>query len=311
MSEGITPSLDELVALRRAVMGRRPPRRGYHGLSGQAPSPMRGRGMEYSESREYTQGDDARHIDWRLTARTGRPHTKLFQAERERLTLIVADTAPSLFFGTRTRFKSVQAARAGAVAAWAAVRDGDRIGALRGSVREAPVVPASSSRGALRVLDAMVRWYARPPEDDAGLGVALDHADRLMRPGSRLVVLADPMSVIALPTLRWPTLVQHREVVVLLLSDPLERDPPRAALPFWAERGSNMKGNAGVESASAHRVELDLANAAQRERWQAAFATPMDEALAILARSGIRARGLSTDAPSEGWLDLFAGTRAA
>lgn len=311
MSEGITPSLDELVALRRTVLGRRPPRRGYHGLSGQAPSPMRGRGMEYAESREYTQGDDARHIDWRLTARTGRPHTKLFQAERERLTLIVADTAPSLYFGTRTRFKSVQAARAGAVAAWAAVRDGDRIGALRGSVREAPVVPASSSRGALRVLDAMVRWYARPPEHDAGLGVALDHADRLMRPGSRLVVLADPMSVIALPSLRWPTLVQHREVVVLLLSDPLERDPPRAALPFWAERGAGVQGSAIVESASAHRVELDLANAAQRERWQAAFATPMDEALAILARSGIRARGLSTDAPSEGWLDLFAGTRAA
>ncbi len=309
MSEGITPSLDELVALRRAVQGRRPPRRGHHGLSGQAPSPMRGRGMEYAESREYTQGDDARHIDWRLTARTGTPHTKLFQAERERLTLIVADTAPSLYFGTRMRFKSVQAARAGAVAAWAAVRDGDRIGALRGTVREAPVVPASGSRGALRVLDAMVRWYARPPQNDAGLAVALDHADRLMRPGSRLVVLADPMSVIAMPTLRWPTLVQHREVIVLLLSDPLERDPPCAALPFWAERDAGAQG--GSADASAHRVELDLANAAQRERWQAAFATPLDDAMTILARSGIRARGLSTDAPSEGWLDLFAGTRAA
>lgn len=309
MSEGITPSLDELVALRRSVQGRRPPRRGHHGLSGQAPSPMRGRGMEYAESREYTQGDDARHIDWRLTARTGKPHTKLFQAERERLTLIVADTAPSLYFGTRVRFKSVQAARAGAVAAWAAVRDGDRIGALRGTMREAPVVPASGSRGALRVLDAMVRWYARPPEHDAGLAVALDHADRLMRPGSRLVVLADPMSVIALPPLRWTTLVQHREVVVLLLSDPLEREPPRAKLPFWAERGAGVQGRSG--DGVAHRVELDLANNAQRERWQAAFARPLDEAMAILARSGIRARGLSTDAPSEGWLDLFAGTRAA
>ena len=178
MTEGITPSLDELVALRRAVLGRRPPRRGSHGMSGLAQSPMRGRGMEYAESREYANGDDARHIDWRLTARTGRPHTKLFQAERERLTLIVADTAPTLYFGTRTRFKSVQAARAGAIAAWTAVRDGDRIGALRGSVREAPIAPASGSRCALRVLDAMVRWYARPPEHDAGLAVALDHADR-------------------------------------------------------------------------------------------------------------------------------------
>ena len=307
MTEGITPSLDELVALRRAVLGRRPPRRGRYGLSGQAPSPMRGRGMEYAESREYANGDDARHIDWRLTARTGRPHTKLFQAERERLTLIVADTAPAMYFGTRTRFKSVQAARAGAVAAWAAVRDGDRIGALRGSVREPPIVPASGSRGALRVLDALVRWYAQPPEHDAGFAVALDHADRLLRPGSRLVVLADPLSVLALPASRWPMLVQHREVVVLLMTDPLERDPPRATLPFFVER---IAAAAGVASAT-RRIELDLAAAAQRQRWQSAFSAPLDEAMAILARSGIRARALSTDAPSESWLDLFAGTRAA
>jgi uncharacterized protein (DUF58 family) len=268
---------------------------------------MRGRGMEYAESREYANGDDARHIDWRLTARTGRPHTKLFQAERERLTLVVADTAPSLYFGTRTRFKSVQAARAGAIAAWAAVRDGDRIAALRGSVREAPIVPASGSRGALRVLDAMVRWYAQPPEHDAGLAVALDHADRLLRPGSRLVVLADPLSIVSLLPSRWPTLVQHREVIVLLLTDPLEREPPRAKLPFLLRRES-----AAAERAPAmQRVELDLANNAQRERWQATFSEPLQQALSMLARSGIRTRALSTDAPSESWLDLFAGTRAA
>jgi uncharacterized protein (DUF58 family) len=311
MTEGITPSLDELVALRRAVLGRRPPRRGRHGMSGQAQSPMRGRGMEYAESREYANGDDARHIDWRLTARTGRPHTKLFQAERERLTLIVADTAPALYFGTRVRFKSVQAARAGAIAAWAAVRDGDRIGALRGSTREPPIVPASGSRGALRALDAMVRWYARPPEHDAGFAVALDHADRLLRPGSRLVVLADPQSVVALPASRWPTLVLHREVVVLLMTDPLEREPPRATLPFFVEPVVERSGAANGSAPPTRRIELDLAAAAQRQRWQTAFSAPVDDALALLARSGIRACALSTDAPSESWLDLFAGTRAA
>ncbi|MBC7990878.1 MAG: DUF58 domain-containing protein, partial [Luteimonas sp.] len=133
MSDGLAPTLAELVALRAVAQGRRPPKRGRHGISGHALSPMRGRGMEYAESREYAIGDDARHIDWRLTARSGRAHTKLFQAERERLTLIVADTAPALYFGTRVRFKSVQAARAGAIAAWASVRDGDRIAALRGT----------------------------------------------------------------------------------------------------------------------------------------------------------------------------------
>src|SRR6476619_1116404 len=116
MADGVTPTLAELIALRASAQGRRTPLRGRHGVSGHALSPQRGRGMEYAESREYSIGDDARHIDWRLTARSGKPHTKLFQAERERLTLIVADTAPAIYFGTRTRFKSVQAARAGAVA---------------------------------------------------------------------------------------------------------------------------------------------------------------------------------------------------
>ena len=116
MTAGIVPTLAELVALRPLAGGRRNARLGRHGISGQSLSPLRGRGMEYAESREYVAGDDARHIDWRVTARTGRPHSKIYQAERERLTLIVADTAPSLYFGTRVRFKSVQAARAGAIA---------------------------------------------------------------------------------------------------------------------------------------------------------------------------------------------------
>lgn len=294
MSEGVVPSLTELVALRAAVSGRRSARLGRHGVSGQALSPLRGRGMEYAESREYSLGDDARHIDWRLTARTGRAHTKLFQAERERLTLIVADTAPSLYFGTRARFKSVQAARAGAVAAWAAARDGDRIAALRGSLREAPVTPASGPRGALRVLDAMVRWYSQPPAEDAGLGVALDHAARLLRPGSRLIVLADPASIAALPQRRWAVLAQHHEVIVLLLTDPIETQPPLSALPF---------------SRDGQRIELDLGVDAQRKRWHDSFVAPVEVALDKLPLRGVRVQALSTDAASESWLPLLGRAR--
>jgi uncharacterized protein (DUF58 family) len=112
---GVVPSIAELVALRAVATSPRHLRRVRNANAGLASSPMRGRGMEYAESREYTVGDDARHVDWRLTARTGRAHTKVFHAERERLTLLVADTNAALYFGTRERFKSVQAARAGAV----------------------------------------------------------------------------------------------------------------------------------------------------------------------------------------------------
>ena len=68
---GIAPTLPELIALRALALGRRGARRGRHGVQGHALSNLRGRGMEYAESREYAQGDDARHIDWRLTARSG------------------------------------------------------------------------------------------------------------------------------------------------------------------------------------------------------------------------------------------------
>ncbi|MFT4257296.1 MAG: DUF58 domain-containing protein [Pseudoxanthomonas sp.] len=295
MSDGVTPALAELIAL-RAVAQRRPSaRKGSQHFTGPASSMLRGRGMEYAESREYSHGDDARHIDWRLTARSGRTHTKLFQAERERLSLIVADTAPALYFGTRVRFKSVQAARAGAIAAWAAVRDGDRIAALRGTGIEAPLPPASGARGALRVLDALTRWYARPPTDDAGLAFALDHAARLLRPGSRLLVLADPRSIASLDENRWVRLAAHNEVVVLLLTDALERDPPRASLPF---------------SVNGRRVEPNLGNVAQRQKWRNEFVRPVQSALESLPCRGVRVFELSSEAPSEAWLPLLGGAQA-
>jgi len=291
VTDGIVPTLPELVGLRALVQGRRGARLGRHGAHGPAPSNVRGRGMEYAESREYAQGDDARHIDWRLTARSGRTHTKLFQAERERLTLVVADTAPALYFGTRVRFKSVQAARAGALAAWLAARDGDRIAALRGSSREAPVPPASGPRGALRVLDALVRWYAQPPGDDDGLPVALEHARRLLRPGSRLVLLADPSSIAAVPAERWPALAMHHELVVLLFVDPLEMSPPVRRLPFLGVQGD--------------RIELGLDSAPVRQRWRQSFDLPLESTQAMLQRQGARVMVLSTADPSDAWFSLL------
>src|ERR1044072_2100541 len=99
IGDRLKPTLAELVALRATAQRRPPARRGRHSVTGPAQSSARGRGMEYAESREYVAGDDVRHIDWRLTARSGRTHTKLFQAERERLTLVGAGTSPALYFG--------------------------------------------------------------------------------------------------------------------------------------------------------------------------------------------------------------------
>jgi uncharacterized protein (DUF58 family) len=292
---GVVPSIAELVALRAVATSPRHLRRVRNANAGLASSPMRGRGMEYAESREYTVGDDARHVDWRLTARTGRAHTKVFHAERERLTLLVADTNAALYFGTRVRFKSVQAARAGAVVAWHAVGEGDRVAVMRAAPREAPVPPAGGPRGALRVIDALSRWYTRQPEDDQGLAFALERAQRLLRPGARLVVLADPSSLEAVPLHRWSALARHHDVALVLLHDPLETQPPAVSLPIAISDG---------------RIDVALDDAAVRQRWLARFAAPVQRATESLPGRGVRVMALSTTEPSEACVALLDGRRA-
>lgn len=282
---GVRPSLAELLALRGLAIGGRV-RRGQVGLAGPAPSALRGRGMEYAESREYVPGDDVRHIDWRLTARSGRTHTKLFQAERERLSLIVADTSPALYFGTRCRFKSVQAARAAAVAAWQALAEGDRLSALRTGAQEPALAPTGGMHGVVRVLEALVRWYAEPGAPTPDLEATLERARRLVRPGARLLVLADPAAAARVPGALWSALAAHARVRLVLLADPLELDPPRARLPFQV---------------GPTRLLLDLDSAAVRQRWHAAFVAPLQHLRDSLPARGVQVALLSTVDAADAW----------
>lgn len=293
-ASGLRPDLAELIALREAVRAWPPARRAARSTHGPASSALRGRGMEYAESRPYSPGDEVRHIDWRVTARTGRAHTKLFHAERERVTLLVCDTDPRLYFGTRARFKSVQAARAGALLAWAAQRAGDRLAALRGSRGEAPVAPAGGARGVLHVLGALTRWYAGPPDDDLGLDHALRHAARLLHPGARVLLLADPHGLQAVPDTRLAALSAHMDVACVLLADPFEVDPPVARLPFQ----------------TVQRHELDLADARVREAWRETFVARLDAAQARLTRLRIGCRVLRSDDPVEPLLALWQARQA-
>ena len=127
---GVYVSMDELVALQAADLSLdlRGRRKALTAVAGQHRSSFRGRGIDFDEVRIYQPGDDVRNIDWRVTARTGRVHTKLFREERERPVYLVVDQRESMFFGTQKAFKSVVAARIAALLAWASRDHGDRIG---------------------------------------------------------------------------------------------------------------------------------------------------------------------------------------
>ena len=129
---GIRVSLGELIEMRHRVgevqlfstPARRSPLIGLHH------SKLRGRGVDFDQVRAYQAGDDVRTIDWRVTARTQEPHTKLFHEERERPVFVVIEQSSRLFFGSALCLKSVLAAQAAALFGWAALNHNDRIGGL-------------------------------------------------------------------------------------------------------------------------------------------------------------------------------------
>lgn len=227
-------SLPELIALRsRVARAPTPPVVSRVQRSGQRPGRLHGRGMDYAESRVYQAGDDVRRMDWRLTARSGVAHTKLFQEEREGRLLILLDTNTSMRFGTRTRFKSVQAARAAAMAAWYAVRGADRVGVLCFGGQRQLLRPQGGSRGALSVAGALATWDGMPPGDDETLSAALQRAGRLMHGASRVLLISDGFAVDDGARGRMLGLVAKAEVSVLTVADPLElSEPPAGRYPF-------------------------------------------------------------------------------
>ena len=123
---------------------------------------LKGRGMEFSEARPYQPGDDVRHIDWRVTARTGRTHTKLYREERERTVMLVLDQCRQMFFGSRKRLKSVQAARMAALMGWRALLRGDRVGGILFSEKlHYEFRPRGDRRHYLRLLSKIMTEHNR------------------------------------------------------------------------------------------------------------------------------------------------------
>jgi uncharacterized protein (DUF58 family) len=226
--EGLTRvDLAELIAFRA-----RAGKPGMHALRKRTPlagghaSNVRGRGMDYAESRVYQAGDDVRNIDWRRTARSGKWHTKLFQTEREHSLLLLCDTHATMRFGTRARYKSVAAARAAAWLAWTCVRGGDRVGAMAfGHVRGA-VDPQAGSRGALAVLGALARWddrgWSNSETTAEALSAVLARTRRMAPPGSQVCLLSDGWCVDSAATQACMRLSRHVDLRVIILIDPIE-----------------------------------------------------------------------------------------
>lgn len=235
-------SLAELIALRARVgRARMAPLSTRAARYGQQSSRLYGRGMDYAESRVYQAGDDVRRLDWRLTARSGKLHTKLFQEDREGSLLVLLDTHASMVFGTRRRFKSVQAARAAALAAWFATRAGERVGMLAFGGVDHLLRPQAGARGALAVCGALAQWDEASTRSDRQqpLSDALTRAAHVSHGASRVLLVSDGFSCDAAARERLLDLTRHAAAGVLVVADPLElalAPPGRYPLEHAGER---------------------------------------------------------------------------
>ncbi|MGJ0429095.1 DUF58 domain-containing protein [Methylobacter sp.] len=194
--------------------------------SGGYVSRFKGRGMEFDEARLYQPGDDIRSIDWRVTARTGKPHTKLFREERERPIFISVDNRAAMHFATRGVFKSVMAAKLAGLLAWTAQHHGDRIGGQTFSdtaCRE--LKPQNGKHAVLRFLNALVQ-----PADQSADAITLEHVlarlTQHARPGSRVYIISDFRGMNDKSETHLLKLSQHCDVVLVMVFDPLESALP-------------------------------------------------------------------------------------
>ncbi len=214
--------------------------RSIAGISGLHLSKMRGRGIDFEEFRPYQPGDDIRLIDWRVTARTSRPFTKVFREERERPVVIAVDQTHNMYFGSRVAFKSVIAAQAAAVFCWLAIDNGDRVGGLVFSDREARLVrPKRSRRSALHLLNQICEFNqalggvaagAPGAVENAGLSGALGQIRKILRPGSTLYVISDFVTLDRRAVSFLNQLSQHNNVVCCFVYDALEESLPAPGL---------------------------------------------------------------------------------
>lgn len=251
-------------------------------------SVFKGRGMDFAESRPYQPGDDIRTIDWRVTARTGKVHTKVFEEEREKPVLLWLDLRPSMFFATRGRFKSVVVAELATLLLWKTLKEGDRIGGILQNGDHVELKPSRSRSAALhflRQLSDMTRAQeAAALRSRSELG-GRQHEDSLLASWTRLRRVAQPGThVFVLSDFRYASpsalrqlamVSRHSQITLISVHDPFEEMLPEKGsvrltngrrtfrinlgLPLWrkryTERAARVLGRI-QEFGRSHRIPL-------------------------------------------------------
>ena len=251
-----------------------------HLFSGEYHSIFRGRGLEFSEVREYQPGDDVRIIDWNVTARMGTPYVKKFVEERELTVLLAVDVSASEAFGTAPQSKAEVAVELAALLALAAVRNNDRVGLIAFSDQvERFVPPQKGSQHVLRLIRELL--YLRPEHRATDIASAVQFVSHIARRRSVVFLISDFLAGSYEAALR--VAARRHDIIALTLTDPREMELAPAGLVELAdaETGERLLIDSGDPS-----VRWQYASAARRRQ---------EERRRLLSSVGVDEVGIRTD----------------
>ena len=232
LSKGALISTDNLVAIRHLakLLPIHKQKKVLNEMAGVHTSNLRGRGVDFSEVRSYQPGDDIRAMDWRVTARTQKPHIKVFREERERPVMVICDLRASMFFGTQHAFKSVLAADIVSLFSWSALNNGDRIGALLfDDNHETDIRPKPGRKQVMHVLHELSQFKPQSdnsaaPSSTSRLADMCRHARRVTRPGSTIYFISDWQDFDTDCERQLHQVSKHNDVVAINIFDAFEQN---------------------------------------------------------------------------------------
>lgn len=242
------------------------PRQPVHSLlSGKHASRLRGRGLDFEEIRHYQPGDDIRQIDWKVTVRTRKTHTRVYTEERERTVLLVVDQRITMFFGSVRNMKSVTAAEATALAVWRVLAQKDRVGALVfNDTGITEIRPQRSRATAMRILGAVVEKN-HALSLDTGIAAnpaifneSLRRCERLAKHDCLVCIISDGSGHDDETRRLLTRIAAHNDVLFAFVHDPLETDLPDAGPLVFGD--------------GTRQLEVDTASGKLRDRFRQTFA---------------------------------------
>ena len=232
-------------------------------FSGEYHSVFKGRGMEFSEVREYQPGDEIRTIDWNVTARLNHPFVKIFEEERELTVMLLVDMSGSQFFGSQSALKRDVAVELSAILAFSAMKNNDKVGAILFTDEiERFIPPRKGKTHALRIVRELLSF--EPKSSNTSLDVGLQYLNRVQKKRAIVFLLSDFLDQGYEQALRIAG--KRHDLVGIVLSDPREQQLPKVGLMTFRDAETGRQQWVDTSNPSVRKAHAAFWNATQQRR---------------------------------------------